>query len=111
MPETPALRAGAGESFRPAGGCPVASRWGAGEPVSHQGDAGSFLVADAAVRDGSAAVRLALWRCVWCGALVAGIAPADGDPDDTREFTWLEEAAVPAPDARDHDPARPAVIT
>jgi hypothetical protein len=94
MPDTPALRVGGGNAFRLAQGCPVASRWGSGEYVAHQGDANGFLLADARTRDGTAAIRLALWRCVHCGMLLTGIAQAEGDPDSTQDFTWMEETVV-----------------
>ena len=84
---------GSGGAFRSAGSCPVASRWADGGYMSHQGG-DDFLVADARTRDGTAAVRIVLWRCVHCGMLLTGIGHADGDPDDDQEFTWLEEAAA-----------------
>ena len=93
MPPNYALTSlGPGEGFRPAGGCPAASQWSPhGEYMPHQGDAGSFLVADARTGDGTAAIRLALWRCVYCRMLLTGIARADGDPDAAQQFTWFEE--------------------
>jgi hypothetical protein len=109
-PDYSLMSLGAEGAFRPAGSCPVASQWADGEYMAHQGDAGSFLVADARTRDGSASVRLALWRCVHCGMLLTGIAHADGDPAATREFTWLEDArAVVSLDrTTGSGPARPA---
>jgi len=81
-------------SFKLAGSCPVAAQGASGEYMPHQGDAGSFLVADAQTRDGTASVRLALWRCVHCGLLLTGVARAEGGPGAAQSFTWLEEPAV-----------------
>jgi hypothetical protein len=82
---------GTGGEFRPARSCPVAEALGSGSYMSHQGDEGSYLIADAATRDGAAVIRVVLWRCVYCGALVAGLGHADGEPRADQEFTWLEE--------------------
>ncbi len=97
--------------FRAAGPCPVTRG-------PHCADPESYLVADAAVRDRSAAVRLAVWRCQYCGTLLAGIGRPrgvlDGSPGsraevDAQEFTWLEEAVtlLNAPEVTDghHDRA------
>jgi hypothetical protein len=90
VPDNRVLMVGAGDAYLPAGGCPVAAqKYGAGGYMSQQGDPGSFLVADARVKDGSAAVRVALWRCVYCNAVLIGL----GDPEeplDAQDFTWLE---------------------
>ena len=77
-PDYALMSLGSPDAFRPAGSCPVASGWSRGEYMPHQGDADSFLVADARTADGTAAVRLAAWRCVHCGALLAGVARAGG---------------------------------
>jgi hypothetical protein len=80
---------GGGDDYLPAGGCPEASeRFGNGEFMAHQGDPGSFLVAEARVKDGSAAVRVTVWRCVFCGATLVGL----GVPDEElgrQDFTWF----------------------
>ena len=81
---------GTGSGFRLAESCPAASEWAAGAYMSHQGDPGSFAVADVTVRDGSAAVRVAVWRCVHCGVTVAGLGSAGEPPDRDQPFTWLE---------------------
>lgn len=105
MPADPALMSGLGSggAFRPAGSCPVASQWAHGEYMSHQGSQDSFLLADAAVRDGTAVVRLALWRCVHCGTLLTGIARPDGSPDGPGDFSWLEEEVTVLAGERHHD--------
>jgi len=69
-------------------------KWGHGEYLAHQGNPDSFLLADAAVKDGSASVRLVLWRCVYCNILLAGLAPADGDPGIGQAFTWAEQVVT-----------------
>ena len=58
----------------------------------------NFLVADAATKDASAAVRIAIWRCQHCGMLLVGIGRQDGALDadmgegvHAQRFTWLEE--------------------
>lgn len=83
---------GGGDDYLPAGGCPVAGqKFGHGGYMSHRGDPDSFLVAEARVKDGSASVRISLWKCVFCGATLVGL----GDPAeeiDQTEFTWLERA-------------------
>jgi hypothetical protein len=81
---------GGGGPFRPAGSCPVAESLGSGAYMSHAGNPGSHLVADASTRDGTAAARIVLWRCVYCGSLLAGLGSADSEPDDDQEFTWME---------------------
>jgi hypothetical protein len=89
------LMTGTAAPFRPAGTCPVTAGPHQGTP-----ERGAFLVADAATADGSAAVRLALWRCGLCGSLLAGLGlpdvPLDSAPGTgvhCQEFTWLELAA------------------
>lgn len=92
MPAHAFLMSGAAEPLVLAGSCPVTAG-------PHCADPGSFLVADAAVRDGSAAVRLALWRCKFCRSLLVGVGPQSGVLDvsgdraliDSQEFTWLEQ--------------------
>src|SRR5215472_1633113 len=66
------------------------------------GGDGSWMVADAATADGTAAVRIALWRCAACGVLLIGVGRPDADPDagpgsgiHAQEFTWLEDARAP----------------
>jgi hypothetical protein len=63
--------------------------------MSHQGGDvdGSFVVADAWTRDGKAAVRVVVWRCVHCGTLLAGVGRVDEELSPDQEFTWLEEVA------------------
>lgn len=87
------LMSGEASPFRPAQACTVTRG-------PHHADPGSYLVADATVRDGSVAVRLALWRCAACGTAMAGVGLVSGTPDgsresrapiDAQEFTWLEE--------------------
>lgn len=105
MPGHAFLMSGMGASFRPAGPCPVMNG-----PHCAGTDDGAFMVADARTGDGSAAVRVALWRCRFCGALLAGLgrpedgaaAAGPGEGIDVQEFTWLEEAAV----LRAPEPAR-----
>jgi hypothetical protein len=84
------LMVGAGDDYLPAGGCPVAGeKYGNGEYMAHQGDPDSFLVAEARVKDGSAGVRLVLWRCVFCGSTLVGL----GVPEGTlgaQDFSWME---------------------
>lgn len=84
---------GAGGAFRLAESCPVAAEWAGGAYMSHQGGE-DFMVADARTRDGTAQVRFALWRCVHCGAVLVGLAPADGEASEDQEFTWLELPGV-----------------
>jgi hypothetical protein len=89
MPGQAYAMSGMGASFRPAGPCPEAR----GPHCKPDGD-GSFMVADAATRDGTAGARVVLWRCRFCGARLTGIGRL-GEEADTQEFTWLEEAGVP----------------
>lgn len=84
---------GAGGEFRPAQSCPVAETLGSGAYMSHVGDEDSHMVADASTRDGTASVRIVLWRCVYCGALLAGLGTTDSEPRADQEFTWLERPA------------------
>ena len=65
----------------------------------------SFLVADAATTDKTASVRVAVWCCAPCGALLVGLGKTgprlDGPPGTgvhVQEFTWLEESPVPLKD-------------
>lgn len=82
---------GTGGAFRIAQSCPVAESFGpVSTYMSHQGG-DDFLVADAATRGGTAAVRVITWRCVHCGVLLAGLGRADGEPSEDQEFTWMEE--------------------
>jgi len=89
MPGQAFAMSGMGASFRPAGPCPVMR----GPHCMPDGD-GSYMVADAATRDGTAGVRVALWRCRYCGTQLTGIGRL-GENADVQEFTWLEEAYVP----------------
>jgi hypothetical protein len=81
---------GGGDAYRPAESCPVASeKYGGGGYMSHMGDPSSFLVALAKVHDDSAAVRLSVWSCVFCGTTLVGL----GDPDEPvgdQDFTWMQ---------------------
>ena len=92
MPDNRTLQVGGGDDYLLAAGCPVASqKFGHGGYMSHRGDPESFLVAEARVRDGSASVRVAVWRCVFCGKTVVGL----GDPAEpvgAQDYTWLEKA-------------------
>jgi hypothetical protein len=100
---------GAGGAFRPAQSCPVAETLGSGAYISHQGDEDSYMIADAATRSGLAAIRIVLWRCVYCGSLLAGLGRADSEPRADQEFTWLEErvAQLAGGPADDAGPGRP----
>lgn len=84
---------GGDEEFVPAKGCPVAMRQFAdGEYFPHNGDPDRFLAAEVQVHDGSAKIRLALWRCVYCGVMVVGL----GDTKaaiTSSQMTWFEEKA------------------
>lgn len=90
MPDNRVLMTGGGDDYQPASGCPVASeKYGNGEFMAHQGDPDSFLVAEARVKDGSASVRVAVWRCVFCQAELIGL----GKPEELlgyQDFTWFE---------------------
>lgn len=93
MPPNEFLRVGGGDAYQPAESCPVLSeKYGGGEYMSHQGHPDSFLVAEAQVKDSSARVRLALWKCSFCGTVLVGL----GDPDDAlsaeQEYSWFERA-------------------
>lgn len=96
MPPEAFLMTGAATPFRLAEPCPVMQGPHCG-PVEE----GSFLVADAVTRDRSASIRVALWRCQFCGVLMIGLGqtgPALDGPPGTgvhiQEFTWLEEPAA-----------------
>jgi hypothetical protein len=80
--------------FRGAAECPGSS------DLMHHGipDRGSFAVADMVTADGAASVRVALWRCGFCGRVLAGVGRAgpalDGPPGTgvhAQPFAWLEE--------------------
>jgi hypothetical protein len=97
MPTEAFLMTGAATPFRQAEPCPVLDG-----PHGRSPEDGSYLVADATTRDGSAAVRIAVWRCSYCGVLVTGIGRLTGNLSltgsrenrmliDSQEFTWLEE--------------------
>ena len=97
MPPEAFLMTGSAVPFRPAAACPVT-----GGPHHGGGGDGSWMVADAATADGTAAVRIALWRCAACGVLLIGVGRPDADPDagpgsgiHAQEFTWLEDARAP----------------
>ena len=94
MPPNTFLMVGGGDDYRPAESCEVASKkYGNGEYMSHQGHPDSFLVADARTKDGTAMVRLALWRCVFCSKILVGLgAPEQLALAGTQEFTWMERA-------------------
>jgi hypothetical protein len=96
MPPEAFLMSGSAETFQLADQCPVTKGPHRGNPVAQ-----SYLLADATVRDRSASVRIALWRCKPCGALLVGLGqtgPALDAPHGTgvhvQEFTWLEEIPV-----------------
>jgi hypothetical protein len=92
MPDNRVLMVGAGDDYLPAAGCPVASQqFGNGGYMAHQGSPDSFLVAEARVKNGSTSVRVAVWKCVFCGATLVGL----GDPAqplNAQDFTWLERS-------------------
>ena len=92
MPADTALLSGLGSGgpFRPAEGCTAFTAAGVISYMSHQGDGDSFLLADARTRDGTAAVRVVTWRCVHCGALLAGLGDPAADPGGEQEYTWLQ---------------------
>lgn len=86
------IQVGGGDAFIPAQGCPVATeKYGNGQYLPHQGDNGSFLAAEARVHDGSAVIRLALWRCVYCGAVLVGVGNMNEAEINDTELTWFEE--------------------
>lgn len=94
MPLANFLMSGADAPFNVAGPCSVTDG-----PHNGSTENGSYLVADVATRDGTAKVRIALWRCAECGSLLAGIGNAnlpleDGLSGWAQDFTWLEQ--VPA---------------
>jgi hypothetical protein len=105
MPPESFLMTGGSAPFRPPGTCP-----GSGGPHYGSPGEGSYLVADAATKDGSASARVALWRCRLCGSLLVGIGragvPVDAAPGTgvhAQEFTWLEDTqavALPGPGNR-----------
>ena len=85
------LMVGGGDNYVPAESCPVASqKFGNGEYMAHQGDPNSFLLALAQVKDGSAAVRVSVWSCIFCKKVLVGL----GDPDEEvseQDFSWLQK--------------------
>ena len=100
MPGNAYRMSGMGASFRPARACPVM----AGPHVAPaENDEGALVIADVVTRDASVGIRVALWRCRYCGIQLAGLGRADvpvgdgtaGTGIDVQEFTWLEEAPVP----------------
>jgi hypothetical protein len=92
VPDNRVLMVGAGDDYLPAGGCPVAiEKYGNGQYMAHIGDPDSFLVAEARVKDGSAAVRVVLWRCVFCHATLIGLGLPEGELG-SQDFTWMEHA-------------------
>ena len=98
------LMTGESAPFRPADTCPVVKG-----PHGHAPEKESFMVADAATADQSAAVRLVLWRCQFCGVLIAGVGHA-GVPVDrpghgihSQAFTWLEESVALLSEEEDKD--------
>ncbi len=92
MPPNRELMVGGAEDYGLAESCPVAStRFGNGGYMSHMGDPGSFLVALAQVKDGTAAVRISVWRCVFCKKVLVGLGNPD-EPVGEQDYTWFEEA-------------------
>ncbi len=97
MPQATFVMSGSASPLRLAEPCPVARG-----PHNANLDDGAYLVADVAVRDGTAKVRLALWRCARCGVMLVGVGPlcgtmnggADRAEVDAQEFTWLEETVA-----------------
>lgn len=90
MPPNQHLMVGAGDAYRFAQGCPVATRkYGNDSYIAHQGDPDSFLVADAVTKDGTAGVRIAVWSCVFCGTPLVGLGTLDEKLGE-QEFTWME---------------------
>jgi hypothetical protein len=98
MPSEVFLMTGLAAPFIPAEPCPVLDG-----PHARSPEEGSYMVADAATRDRSAAIRIALWRCGYCGVLLTGIGHQSGRLTgnradrantaevDAQEFTWLQE--------------------
>lgn len=83
---------GGAQTFRPADGCPVAmAEYTSGLYFPHRGDSRSFMTAEVRVADGSAAVVLTLWRCVYCHSIIAGIGKVPPGEVTDAELTWLEE--------------------
>ena len=97
MPTHAFMMSGSASPLRLAEPCPVARG-----PHHANLDEGAYLVADVSVRDGTARVRLALWRCARCGVMLAGVGlphgTLNGEADraavDEQEFTWLEETVM-----------------
>ncbi len=93
MPTHAFIMSGSASPLRLAEQCPVAFG-----PHYANLDDGAFLVVDASTRDGTAKVRLTLWRCLLCGVMLVGVGPPRGAMNgndqaevDEQEFTWLEE--------------------
>ena len=98
MPFEAFLMTGAAAPFTLAEPCPVMDGPHCGNP-----EVSAFMVADATTRDGTATIRVVMWRCRYCGVLVTGIGHPRGNPDssradrvntaavDAQEFTWLQE--------------------
>jgi hypothetical protein len=94
------LTAGDGGAFRLAGSCPVAEQVMHTDYAAHHGipsEPESYMVADMITRDGTAAVRVVLWRCQYCATLLIGVGRTDealdGPPGTgfySQDFTWLE---------------------
>ncbi len=92
MPDNRVLMVGGGDDYLPAGGCPVAGeKYGNGEYIAHAGDPDSFLVAEARVKDNSASVRIAVWKCVFCGTTLVGLGVPE-EPLNAQDYTWMERA-------------------
>lgn len=97
MPQSSFVMSGSASPLRLAGPCPVTQG-----PHHANLDEGAYLVADVGVRDGTAKVRLALWRCARCGVMLVGAGPVRGAMNggydraevDAQEFTWLEETVA-----------------
>lgn len=90
------LIVGGAAPFVPAEGCPVATeQFGGGAYMAHQGDRDSFFIADVRVRDDSAAVRVVVWRCVYCGRVLAGLGSTAPENLAEQDYAWMEEAGEP----------------
>ncbi len=102
MPTHAFVMSGSASPLRLAEPCPMARG-----PHQANLDDGAYVVVDAAVRDGTAKVRLALWRCLLCGIMLVGVGPPRGVMNgndqaevDEQEFTWLEEPVALLGDRR-----------
>jgi hypothetical protein len=87
------LMVGGGDAFVPARGCPVAmEKYGNGQYFPHHGDSSRFFAGEVRVRDDdSATIRLAVWRCVYCGVTLVGIGNTYEPEVTDTELTWFEE--------------------